>query len=158
MRTRSPKASTFRSRALTRASRIATPGLFGLWLVGLCTLYLGVAESREGHSVAQGHEGQLVAHSEPAAEASTLMSCAEEPSSSNEPLWCAHPDSPHCTRGTPAPSNAESWLGPVFASTPVALALPTLIIVPISSAPSPAALLGYAQSEAERLERPPRQS
>jgi hypothetical protein len=46
----------------------------------------------------------------------------------------------------------------VFASTPVALALPTLIIVPTSCAPSPAALLGYAQSEAERLERPPRRS
>jgi hypothetical protein len=128
-------------------TRLLKVCLLSLWLVALCALCLGFAESREGKSVARW---QL------ADDGSAAMSCAEEPSSSNEPLWCAHPDSPHCTRGTPTPSNAESWLGPVFASTPAALALPRLVSERTGSAPSTAALLGFAQSEAERLERPPR--
>ena len=150
-----------RTRSLNASARSA-PCLFGLWVVGLCALYVSLADGREVSLRGSAQLDRLslaqAVHSEPADDASILMSCAEEPSSNNEPLWCAHPDSPHCTRGTPVPSSAESWLGPVFASTTAALARPRLISVHTASTPSPAALLGHAQTDAERLERPPRRA
>src|SRR3569832_153371 len=74
--------------------------------VALCVACLSGAERQEKPTVSRLDQ----------ANANALMSCAEEPSSSNEPLWCANPDSPHCTRGTPAPQGGEPWAGPMFAA------------------------------------------
>lgn len=136
MRTRSP-----------RRSLRATPGLFGLWVVGLCALCLSFAEHMSEGSLTRWQLGT---------DAGVLMSCAEEPSSRDEPLWCANPDSPHCTRGTPAPSSSEPGFGPMLTLTLDALGAPRLTSVGFRATLSPAALLGYARAESERLERPPR--
>lgn len=131
----------------SRRSLHAAPCLFGLWVVGLCALCLGFAERVSERTVK---------HWQLADDATVLMSCAEEPSSSDEPLWCANPDSPHCTRGTPAPSTSDTGLGPMLALRLDVLDAPRLAGASFNATPGPGALLGFAQAESDRLERPPR--
>jgi hypothetical protein len=138
-----------RTRRKPSLSHTSSPWLFGLVVLGVCVVCLSFAEHMEGKTVARW---------ELANDTSVLMSCTEEPSSTNEPLWCANPDSPHCTRGTPAPGSSEPWLGPVFASLDGAPKVPQLLSGGTTSAPSAGALLGHAQTEGDRLERPPRRA
>lgn len=114
--------------------------------IALCVACLSFADRLEKPTIARWEQ----------ANASSLMSCAEEPSSSNEPLWCANPDSPHCTRGTPAPQSGEPWVGPMFAACEAPLALPLAAELRPQGARNAGELLGYAHADGERLERPPR--
>jgi hypothetical protein len=122
--------------------------LFGLALVALVVGCLGLAAHLDGPTVARWE----------LADAGVLMSCAEEPSSHDGPLWCESPDSPHCTRGTPAPESREPWLGPLFAAHVGALTAPTYDQIPARSTPGATALLGHAWTDGGRLERPPRRA
>lgn len=121
--------------------------LFGLALLALVASCLTFAAHLDGPTVARWE----------LADAGVLMSCADEPSSHDGPLWCESPDSPHCTRGTPAPESREPWLGPLFAARVDALTFPRCGQAPVHCAPAgAAALLGHAWADGERLERPPR--
>jgi hypothetical protein len=140
------------ARARTRAlpARRVSELRFGLAYFAVC-----VALCVASLSFAERLEQRTVAHWEQA-DASLLMSCAEEPSSSNEPLWCADRDSPHCTRSAPAPQSSDPWVGPMYAACEAPLTLPPQAALGVKSAHTPAELLGYAQADGERLERPPR--
>jgi hypothetical protein len=122
--------------------------LFGLTLIALVASCLVFAARLDGPTVARWE----------LADAGVLMSCADEPSSRDEPLWCESPDSPHCTRGTPAPESREPWLGPLLAAHVDALTAPTYDHAPLCGRPGAAALLGHAWTDGERLERPPRRA
>jgi hypothetical protein len=158
MRTRSPHSS---SRT--------TPWLFGLWVVGLCALCLGFAAHKAGRTLVGSRaeaRASFDTRAEPRAsltarwqltdDESAMMSCAEEPSSSDEPLWCASPDSPHCTRGTPAPSASDAGLSVLWTFAADTVVAPRLLRLRAAPTQSPVALLGHAQGEESRLERPPR--
>jgi hypothetical protein len=125
---------------------VGEPWLLGLALITLCASCLGLAARFDGPTVARWE----------LADASMLMSCAEEPSSNGEPLWCANPDSPHCTPGTPASESREPWLGPLVAAHVPRLTMPPYDDYTVRFTVSSGALLGHAWADGERLERPPR--